>query len=170
MFIYEKGNTINLTFSGLIPVENPEVVIEGFKNGAKVTVNGTSFGVTSKEEPFEGKAKTFVYQRDGKLMITFKGVEGMSDPDVVIDEVSDKCYSVTAGNTTKMFTVDNNSITAHTHKYTVKETIDATCTTPGKKVEVCTCGAIKETEISVVAHNYVEGVCTVCGAEESTEA
>ena len=87
MFVYEKGNSLNITFKGSIPVENPELVVKGYEDGATLTVNGTVYGNGSKE--FEGRAKTFVFQKDGKLMITFKGVAGIENPDVTVDETSD---------------------------------------------------------------------------------
>ena len=92
MFIYENGNSLNLTFEGNIPVENPDVVIKAYEDGATSTVNGTVFAKGSKE--FEGKAKTLVYQRDNKLVITFRGVEGMNDPEVTIDALGNNNYAV----------------------------------------------------------------------------
>lgn len=92
MFVYEKDNSLNLTFEGSIPVENPDVVIKGYEDGATLTVNGTVFGKGSKE--FEGKAKTLVYQKDNKLMITFRGIAGMSDPEVTIDDLGNDNYEV----------------------------------------------------------------------------
>lgn len=92
MFVYERDNSLNLTFKGSIPVENPDVVIKGYEDGATLTVNDTVFGKGSKE--FEGKAKTFVYQKDNKLMITFRGIAGMSDPEVTIDDLGNDNYEV----------------------------------------------------------------------------
>ena len=107
MFIYEKGNSLNLTFKGSIPVDNPEVVIKGFVDGVTMTVNGTVFGSGSEE--FEGKAKTLVYQKDGKLMITFRGVLGMESPEVVIDEV-EGVYNVSIGSETVALKIDGDSV------------------------------------------------------------
>ena len=92
MFVYERDNSLNLTFEGSIPVKNPDVVIKGYEDGATLTVNGTVFGKGSKE--FEGKAKTLVYQKDNKLVITFRGVEGMNDPEVTIDDLGNDNYEV----------------------------------------------------------------------------
>lgn len=92
MFVYERNNSLNLTFTGNIPVENPDVVVKGYEDGATLTVNGTVFGKGSKE--FEGKAKTFVYQKDNKLIITFRGIAGMSDPEVIIDDLGNDNYEV----------------------------------------------------------------------------
>ncbi len=50
----------------------------------------------------------------------------------------------------------------HDYKETVEE---ATCTTNGKKTEICSvCGNKVETVIPA-SHNYVDGACSVCGAE-----
>ena len=92
MFIYENGNSLNLTFTGNTPVENPDVVIKGYEDGATLTVNDTVFGKGSKE--FEGKAKTLVYQKDNKLVITFRGVDGMNEPEVTIDDLGDNNYAI----------------------------------------------------------------------------
>ena len=109
MFIYEKGNSLNLTFNGTLPVESPEIVIKGYADGAVLTVNGTdSFGKGSKE--FEEKASTLVYQKDGKLMITFQGVAGITTPDVTIDETSDGTYLVTVGEDTVTLSIVGDAV------------------------------------------------------------
>lgn len=95
MFVYEKGNTLNLTFKGNLPVDNPEVVIKGYEDGATLTVDGTVYGTGTKE--FEGKAKTLVYQKDDKLAITFKGISGINNPEITIDEIGDDVFAVAVG-------------------------------------------------------------------------
>ena len=58
--------------------------------------------------------------------------------------------------------------TGHTEKVIPGKT--ATCTetglTEGKKCSVCDEVLVAQEEIPMVAHNYVDGVCTVCGAED----
>lgn len=93
MFVYENGNSLNLTLTGNLPVETPDVVIKGYKNGASVIVGENVYGVKDGEE-FDGKAKTFVYQKDGKLAITFNGVDGINTPEVTIDEIGNEVYAV----------------------------------------------------------------------------
>lgn len=106
MFVYEKENSLNLTFKGSLPVENPEVVIMGYEDGATLTVNGTVFGKGSKE--FEGKAKTLVYQKDNKLAITFRGIAGINDPEVTIDDLGNNNYEVVVdGEVTTLSIVDD---------------------------------------------------------------
>ena len=108
MFVYEKDNSLNLTFTGSIPVENPDVVIKGYEDGATLTVNGTVFGKGSKE--FEGKAKTFVYQKDNKLMITFRGIAGMSDPEVTIDDLGNDNYEVVVDGESATLAIKENKV------------------------------------------------------------
>ena len=108
MFVYERDNSLNLTFEGSIPVENPDVVIKGYEDGATLTVNGTVFGKGSKE--FEGKAKTLVYQKDNKLMITFRGIAGMSNPEVTIDDLGNDNYAVVVGEDQVTLSIVNDTI------------------------------------------------------------
>lgn len=95
MFIYEKNNSLNLTFNGSIPVENPEVELCGFENGVKLIVNGTTVVDVTDAKEFKGHAKILAFQKDGVLNVTFKGIDGMSSPEVVIDEVNP--YSIIDG-------------------------------------------------------------------------
>lgn len=110
MFVYEKGNSLNLTFKGSTPVENPEVIIKGYENGASLTVNGTEVVSVTNAVEFEGKAKTFVFQKAGKLMITFKGIEGMSNPEVTIDETTDGVYEAVVNGTNVTLTLTEDKV------------------------------------------------------------
>ena len=106
MFIYENGNSLNLTLTGNKPVETPDVVIKGYQEGASVIVGSTVYGVKQGTE-YPTKASTLVYQKDGKLAITFRGIKGMNDPEVIIDEIGG-CYSlVVSGEELKLNIVDN---------------------------------------------------------------
>lgn len=111
MFIYENGNSLNLTFEGSMPVQNPEVVIKGFVNGATVEVNGAEVISVNSPEEFENKARLFVFQREGKLMITFNGVSGIDSPEVTIDEIEDNTYTVTANGESVTLVVADNAVT-----------------------------------------------------------
>ena len=58
-------------------------------------------------------------------------------------------------------------------KYELKTTVEPTCTTPGKRVYTCTTheGETYEEIIhDALGHNFVEGVCTRCGAPEQAAA
>lgn len=43
----------------------------------------------------------------------------------------------------------------------------ATCEETGEKTRTCTkCGDVQKKEIPAMGHNYVNGICTVCGKAE----
>ena len=54
----------------------------------------------------------------------------------------------------------------HTHSYTSAVTAAATCTSSGTRVYTCSCGDSYTEEIPAAGHNYVDAVCSVCGAAE----
>ena len=51
---------------------------------------------------------------------------------------------------------------SHNHKYTTVRT-NSTCTEQGKVVYTCECGKSFSTNLDLLAHSYIRGVCTVCG-------
>ncbi len=57
----------------------------------------------------------------------------------------------------------------HTHSYTSEITTPATCTTAGTRTYTCSCGDTYTEAIPAIGHTYVDGVCSVCGAEDSDE-
>lgn len=57
----------------------------------------------------------------------------------------------------------------HTHIYTSEITTAATCTTAGVRTYTCSCGDTYTETIPAIGHTYVDGVCSVCGAEDSDE-
>ena len=58
----------------------------------------------------------------------------------------------------------------HAHKYTDKVNAP-TCTDQGYTTHTCFCGhTTKDTYTGIIPHNPVDGVCTVCGYAEPTEA
>ena len=123
MFIYESDNSLNLTFKGSMPVDNPDIVIKGYTDGATLTVNNNKIcGNGSKE--FEGKAKTFVYQKDGKLVITFRGIEGMSNPEVTIDENETNKYTVVVDGTSVKLSITDEGVTTSEYSEPTQTTVE----------------------------------------------
>ena len=59
-------------------------------------------------------------------------------------------------------------------KYELTATVEPTCTTPGKRVYTCTTkdheGETYEETIDALGHEFVNGVCTRCGAPEQAAA
>ena len=97
MFVYEKGNTLNITFSGSIPVKKPEVVLTGYKNGVSLTVIDEVVIPVADAVEFDGAAQKLVYQKDSSLKITFHGIAGMAAPEVTVDEVAPGVVTVVIG-------------------------------------------------------------------------
>ena len=54
----------------------------------------------------------------------------------------------------------------HEHSYTSEVTTQPTCTQEGVMTYTCTCGDSYTEAIPTIAHTYVDGVCTECGAPE----
>lgn len=62
---------------------------------------------------------------------------------------------------------DNPGGDTHTHSYTSSVTVDPTCTTNGVRTHACACGDSFAEEIPATGHNYVDGVCSVCGQAQA---
>lgn len=61
---------------------------------------------------------------------------------------------------------DSGGDDTHTHSYTSSVTTAATCTTAGVKTHTCSCGHSYTQSIPATGHNYIDGVCSVCGAAD----
>lgn len=60
--------------------------------------------------------------------------------------------------------VVNLTFSNHTHSYT-ETVVQATCTAQGYTLHTCVCGeSYKDNYTAITSHNYVDYVCTVCGA------
>lgn len=87
--------------------------------------------------------------------------------------VQAKNQIVYAGTETSVFTLSS-EVASTDHVWADDYTVDteATCTAKGSESIHCThCDAIKEDsvrEIDMIPHNFVDGICTVCGEEEQS--
>ena len=63
-------------------------------------------------------------------------------------------------------TPDDSGDGTHTHSYTATVTTAATCETAGVRTYTCSCGHSYTEQIPATGHNYVNGVCAVCGAAD----
>ena len=78
--------------------------------------------------------------------------------------------------TDPVVTTQPTGTTAHTHKYTVTVTKEATCTEAGTKTFTCDCSDSYTEDIPVLSHSYKDATCTapktcsVCGATEGEMA
>lgn len=111
MFVYETNNSLNVTFKGNATVENPEVVIKGFENGATLIVNGEEVVSVADAKEFENSAQTFVFEKGNKLAITFKGVAGMETPDVTLDETEPGVVNVEVNGTPVVLNYTDEGVT-----------------------------------------------------------
>lgn len=68
--------------------------------------------------------------------------------------------------------ISTTPIPATGHQNTTETTVDATCTEAGSRTVTCDdCGVtISEEEIAALGHSYSDGVCTVCGNEQSSSS
>ena len=80
-----------------------------------------------------------------------------------------RCYTNTTGNTANqtlvfyVLTADS-----HTHAHTSSVTKEPTCTNEGVKTLECACGDKYTETIKALGHDYVEGICSRCFAEDPT--
>ena len=84
----------------------------------------------------------------------------------VNDATTYKFFKFSALSTGDGFQLGEFWINEQSHTWGEATVTAATCTAEGKSVQECSdCHALKTTVIPVTAHNYVDGVCSVCGAK-----
>lgn len=54
----------------------------------------------------------------------------------------------------------------HTHNYVMTDETLPTCTEAGSRTYTCECGESYTERLEALGHNYVDGICTNCGAAE----
>ena len=84
-----------------------------------------------------------------------------------------KTYQVVAsfGDFSKVCTIHVGEKETHNHNYKSEVTKEPTCTEEGEKTYTCVDGDDSYTEtIPALGHDYVNGVCTRCGDEQTFEA
>lgn len=80
-----------------------------------------------------------------------------------------KCtITATAGSVSASCTVTVSGVgeQTHTHSYTAAVTAEPTCTETGTRTYTCYCGESYTESIPATGHNYVNGVCSKCGASD----
>ena len=133
------NSTITIEYPGmtkLVLKGNSSSNMGGYATSGNVTVSGTTITVT-----FTEPTDSYTYKLSKQLRLTSIEVT----------------YDDAAGGE------------AHVHNYTEEITTAATCTTAGVKtftcdVEGCDNPTYTE-EIPIIAHNWVDGVCSMCGEE-----
>ena len=138
-----NGNSVNITPNGdrktQLKVEEGGTLVTAKPDGSDENGNG----ITGKIE---------INTAGGKIE-EVKNAEVVKKDDGTVEVVGD-LVGVETGNL----------------KYELKTTVEPTCTTPGKRVYTCTTEGHKgepyEETIDALGHEFVNGVCTRCGAPE----
>ena len=127
------------------------------KIGLSVETGGTL--VTAMPGERDGKGNGII----GDVEIKTDGGKIEEAENAKVDKKEDGTVEVVVGDVVSVVTGD--------HKYKLTATVQPTCTTPGKRVYTCTTwGHTDETyeeTIDALGHEFVNGVCTRCGAPES---
>lgn len=143
------------------------------ENDANTAVNGSSIktGLGSKIGLSVETGGTLVTampgERDGKGNGIIGDVEIKTDGGKIEEMENAKVVKKEDGSIT--VTGDLVGIKQDGHSYELTATVEPTCTTPGKRVYTCTTheGETYEVTIDALGHEFVNGVCTRCGAPES---
>lgn len=152
------------------------------ENTGGTATDGNSLNITLTPGSSE-KSKTqlkieeggiFITARPSKLDANGNGITG----NVTIDTTGGKIKEVENAKVVKKddgtvgVVGDVVGVMTGGHRYKLTETIQPTCTTPGKRVYTCTTpgheGETYEEAIEALGHHFVGGVCTCCGAPESS--
>ena len=109
-------------------------------------------------------------ERDGKGNGIIGNVEIKTDGGKIEEVENAKVVKKEDGSIT--VTGDLVGIKQDGHSYELTATVEPTCTTPGKRVYTCTTHEDEtyEETIDALGHEFVNGVCTRCGAPEQAVA
>lgn len=142
-------------------------------NGNSVKITPVNYGDGRKPELKVEEGGTFVTAKPGESDDNGNGITG----EIKINTQGGKIEEVKNAEVVKKEdgTVDvvGDLVGVETGnlKYELTATVQPTCTTPGKRVYTCTTeghkGKTYEETIDALGHEFVNGVCTRCGAPES---
>ena len=125
---------------------------------------------------------SFVAPADGKVTLVFNSscagytlkindgdaIAIPSDGLFVFDVSASTSYTVTKGKSESFlyYLVYTPNEIAHTHSYIDEETKAATCTESGLITYICECGDSYTKTVSAKGHDFVDGFCVDCGADD----
>lgn len=149
------------------------------ESATSTAINGNSVKITpydSSDRKPELKVEeggTFVTAKPGESEDNGNGITGKIEINTAggkIEEVKN-AEVVKKDDGTVEVVGDAVGVMTGDHKYKLTATVEPTCTTPGKRVYTCTTeGHTNDTyeeTIDALGHEFVNGVCTRCGAPES---
>ena len=178
------------SFSFKVPDDVTSVQIYAAKyksNTSKLTVNETSYTLTKNSN--DGAYDVITVDTSSTKTVSVTTVSGgyRVMVNTIVFVVSSDCSHTNtttttvdatcteAGSTTVTCndcgeTVSTTPIAATGHQNINEITEEATCTEAGTATLTCTvCGDTSTETIPALGHNYVDGVCSVCGAEQPAE-
>ena len=142
-------------------------------NGNSVKITPVNYGDGRKPELKVEEGGTFVTAKPGESDDNGNGITGeikINTQGGKIEEV-ENAKVVKKEDGTVDVVGDVVGVVTGNLKYELTATVEPTCTTPGKRVYTCTTeghkGKTYEETIDALGHEFVNGVCTRCGAPES---
>ena len=177
--MYHKEHTLeNLTLTAVQgKAEAPKLSFNGgtlYFNGGTREIGGNSTInlVGTRTDGVKAKDNTVVnlYVPEGETLKNSDSVDNISTDETGKVNIYENAITTKNDDGTITVTGDLTGIKKDGHSYKLEATVEPTCTTPGKIVYRCMdddCTETYEETIDALGHEFVNGVCTRCGAPES---
>ena len=176
--MYHKEHTLeNLTLTAVQgKAEAPKLSFNGgtlYFNGGTREIGGNSTInlVGTRTDGVKAKDNTVVnlYVPKGETLKNSDSVDNISTDETGKVNIYENAITTKNDDGTITVTGDLTGIKKDGHSYKLEATVEPTCTTPGKIVYRCMdddCTETYEETIDALGHEFVNGVCTRCGAPE----
>ena len=180
--MYHKEHTLeNLTLTAVQgKAEAPKLSFNGgtlYFNGGTREIGGNSTInlVGTRTDGVKAKDNTVVnlYVPKGETLKNSDSVDNISTDETGKVNIYENAITTKNDDGTITVTGDLTGIKKDGHSYKLEATVEPTCTTPGKIVYRCMdddCTETYEETIDALGHEFVNGVCTRCGASEQAAA
>lgn len=142
--------------------------IHGNTSGGETHTHSYTETVTTAATCTTAGVKTFTCECGDKYTQSIPATGHKWDSGVVTTEPTEEKEGVRTYTCTVCGETYTETIPAldHEHSY-VSNVVAPTCTEQGYTEHVCACGdSYKDTYVDATGHNYVDGVCSVCGAAD----
>lgn len=181
--MYHKEHILeNLTLTAVQgKAEAPKLSFNGgtlYFNGGTREIGGNSTInlVGTRTDGVKAKDNTVVnlYVPKGETLKNSDSVDNISTDETGKVNIYENATTTKNEDGSITVTGDLTGIKKDGHSYKLEATVEPTCTTPGKRVYTCTTegheGKTYEETIDALGHEFVNGVCTRCGAPEQAAA